>query len=581
MKSLYLKELFLIVDKKRRIQSIGLILLMIIASLLELLSYSMVIPLISVIRGEEITFAPINLIMEFFNVNDTLIFICVLTFSCFFIKTLYLIFLAYAQGYFSASIFAELAKKLSIYYSGLQYLDFISSDSAEKIRNVTNESKMIMQGYMKPLFLLFNESFVVICFVAFLIIYQPVIFLLLIGFFIFSASAIYSFSRIKLRILGNKRVIFERSFLKYIQESLFAFKEIKLSDSNKFYLEKINNAVNDVAKINRQDYFLKQIPRPMLEFVLIAAITMLVWASSTSIIPNSGSDILSILSIFVAAAFRILPSITRIIGSLQNINFFKTSLILYVDKFKEKSFEKNKIKQNYEGSSYDFIEVKNLSFSYEENKKPIFENIDLSISKNDFVGVIGPSGSGKSTFLYILMTLIQPSSGTIFNNGEDIFFQEKNWRLKLGYVPQDPYMIDDNVLNNIIFGSNQDNPIDMKKIESVLKMANLNKTIESLPDGLNTIIGENAVFLSGGQKQRLSIARALYRSPEILILDEATSSLDKDSENEIIDEISNLSGNITIVMSTHKENTLKNCNKIIEVNQGSIKIRENFRRQNG
>ena len=114
-----------------------------------------------------------------------------------------------------------------------------------------------------------------------------------------------------------------------------------------------------------------------------------------------------------------------------------------------------------------------------------------------------------------------------------------------------------------------------------LQSENLNKTIESLPDGLNTIIGENAVFLSGGQKQRLSIARALYRSPEILILDEATSSLDKDSENEIIDEISNLSGNITIVMSTHKENTLKNCNKIIEVNQGSIKIRENFRRQNG
>ena len=214
----------------------------------------MVIPLVSSIRGEEITFMPVSILINFFNPDDTLTFVTLLTFTCFFIKTLYLIFLAYIQGHFSASIFAELSKKLSSYYSRMQYLEFISSDSAEKIRNITNESTMIMQGYMKPLFLLITESFVILCFVSFLIIYQPIIFFSLIGFLSLSSSIVYLYTRIKLRKLGNKSCR-RKVFLKYIQESLFAFKEIKLSDSSKHYSNKINKGVDDVAKINRRLFF--------------------------------------------------------------------------------------------------------------------------------------------------------------------------------------------------------------------------------------------------------------------------------------------------------------------------------------
>lgn len=574
MKSLYLKELFSIVNKKRQIQSLGLIFLMFVASILELISYSMVIPLVSSIRGEEITFMPVLILINFFNPDNTLTFVTLLIFTCFFIKTLYLIFLAYIQGHFSASIFAELSKKLSSYYSRMQYLEFISSDSAEKIRNITNESKMIMQGYMKPLFLLITESFVILCFVSFLIIYQPIIFFSLIGFLSLSSSIVYLYTRIKLRKLGNKRVVAERVFLKYIQESLFAFKEIKLSDSSKHYSNKINKGVDDVAQINREDYFLKQIPRPMLELSMIIGISILVWISSSNYFYNQSNDILAVLSIFVAAAFRILPSVTRAIGSLQNINFFKTSLILYVDILSNNSYLDKNAKHSSKSSSNNFIEVSNLSFSYHNDKDPVFSKINLNINKNDFVGLIGSSGSGKSTFLHILMTLIHPSSGTIFNYGKDIFDDAKDWRHRIGYVPQDPYMMDDTILNNIIFGSKHDNLIDMGKIDKILNMSNLKNTIESLPDGLNTVIGENAIYLSGGQKQRLAIARALYRSPQVLILDEATSSLDQISENEIIEEISNLSGDITIIMSTHKQSTLKNCNKIIEVHKGNIKMIE-------
>ena len=282
---------------------------------------------------------------------------------------------------------------------------------------------------------------------------------------------------------------------------------------------------------------------------------------------------MSILSIFVAAAFRILPSISRIIGSLQNINYFKASVLLFFDKLSKQQEVVSAYINNDKPKTNEFIEFINLSFSY-SSKKNVFSDISFSINRNDFVGIVGPSGSGKSTFLYLLMTLIKPTSGTVFNSGKDIFNHSSDWRSKIGYVPQSPYLMDDSILNNIIFGSHSNNEIDMKNIDRVLKMANLKSTIDALPEGLNTPIGENAVYLSGGQKQRISIARALYNSPEILILDEATSSLDKFSEDEIINEIANLSKDITIIMSTHKPSTLKRCNKIIKVNNSSIIIEE-------
>ena len=574
MPSLHIKELLQILDNKRKFQVIILICLMIFSSILELLSYSMIIPLISSIQGEEITFAPIVFFINLFEPKSILFFIAFFTFTVFLIKTAYLITMAYIQAHFSSSIFSELANKLSIFYSEMNYLDFISTDSSEKIRNVTNESKMVMQGYLKPLFVLFNELFVVTCFVIFLLLYQPVIFFTLIGFMFTFAYLIYFYSRSKLKILGIKRIDADRTFLKFIQESLFAYKEIFLSNSQSMYKNKIQIAIGEVADINKQDYFLKQIPRPMLELSMVAVITMLIWIAVYSPLSSSGGvDLLSILSIFVAAAFRILPSISRIIGSLQNINYFKASVLLFFDKLANQQKDILAYKNSDNPKTNEFIEFINLSFSY-SSKKVVFSDISFSINRNDFVGIVGPSGSGKSTFLYLLMTLIKPTSGTVFNSGKDIFNHSSGWKPKIGYVPQSPYLMDDSILNNIIFGSHRHDEIDMKNIERVLKMANLKSTIDALPEGLNTPIGENAVYLSGGQKQRISIARALYNSPEILILDEATSSLDKFSEDEIINEIGNLSKDITVIMSTHKPSTLKRCNKIIKVNDGSVIIEE-------
>ena len=180
-----------------------------------------------------------------------------------------------------------------------------------------------------------------------------------------------------------------------------------------------------------EDYFLKQIPRPMLELSMIIGISICM-DQLFKLFLQSSNDILAVLSIFVAAAFRILPSVTRAIGSLQNINFFKTSLILYVDILSNNSYLDKNAKHSSKSSSNNFIEVSNFIFSYHNDKDPVFSKINLNINKNDFVGLIGSSGSGKSTFLHILMTLIQPSSGTIFNYGKDIFDDAKDWRHRIG-----------------------------------------------------------------------------------------------------------------------------------------------------
>ena len=234
-----------------------------------------------------------------------------------------------------------------------------------------------------------------------------------------------------------------------------------------------------------------------------------------------------------------------------------------------KSFYKNQTENNYIKSK-DFnskIEIRNLTFSYSKSKDLVLKKINLTINKGDSIGIIGESGSGKSTLVDLLMGLYKPKDGKIMIDGVDIHNNTRNWQNKIGYVPQSIFLTDDSILKNIALGIDE-NLIDFELINSVVKASQLEKFIHSLDEGINTQVGERGVQLSGGQLQRIGIARALYNQPEILILDEATASLDYNTEINVMEAIKNIKKDKTLIIVAHRLTTIDDCDYIYKIEKG-------------
>ena len=282
---------------------------------------------------------------------------------------------------------------------------------------------------------------------------------------------------------------------------------------------------------------------------------------------NSG-QVLSILSIYALAGLKLIPAFQEVYRSYNLINFYQFSLekvLLDLNlNYKSVQLENVEIFKNF-----NKIKISNLSFSYESESKKIFSDVNIEISKGDQVGFIGKTGSGKTTFIDILIGLLMPTQGTIYIDDFNISRISNIWKSKIGYVPQNPFLIDGTILENIAYGQER-TKIDLFKIEESTKSADIYDYINSLPNKFETHVGERGVRLSGGQVQRISIARALYKNPSVLVLDEATSSLDIHTEKKIMDSISNLSKDLTILIITHRFETLRHCNKIYRVENEKI-----------
>ena len=275
------------------------------------------------------------------------------------------------------------------------------------------------------------------------------------------------------------------------------------------------------------------------------------------------------LALFGAAAFRMLPSSNKILLSLQKIKYSKSAIELIYEEIKN-DYNKKLTEKTDLSFNFKKLSLKNLSFKYESANKFLFKDISLNISKGKIYGITGLTGSGKTTLADIIMCLNNKADGEILlNDSFDLDKYKNSWQKLIGYVPQGIYLLDDTIKNNIAFGEFS-NDIDESTLLKSIKLAQLEKLISNLEKGYDTNIGENGSKLSGGQIQRIGIARALYTNPQILILDEITSSLDVNTEEEIINVIKNLKGEKTIILITHRLNMLKICDDVFELNDGLL-----------
>ncbi len=566
-------KILYILSKSQKIKSLHLLILILLGMFFETLGVGMMVPVVTLIIDPSIikNYLTNTLIFDFL---DTLDQIYIIVFGLLFIvliyliKTIFLIYLTWFKNQFSYSFLADISYRIFSNYIYKDWLFYINNNSAKLIRNCNTECNIFVNNIFIPTIELIAEFAVLLGILSILLFIEPIgTSLIFIIFCFFSLVYIYFFKNKTLNY-GKTRQILEFDKLKYLQQGFGALRDIKIMNCESFFINQYDYANRKSADVMAKWSTIQQLPRLTLEIVAVLCLVIVV----TSLILNDSeiTKIIPTLAMFGAASLRLLPSCNRILGAFQNIRYGKVSIDVIFNELKFSSsnqFNNLNIIENIDFKKN--IKFKNVSFSYEKSKVVTLSNININIPKGKFIGIIGESGAGKSTLIDIFLGLLKPTSGHIKVDNKDISINLSSWQNKIGYVPQDIYLLDDTLRQNIAFGVPK-NEIDDKQVIHAIKLSKLEDFVKSLKNGLNTIFGERGIKLSGGQLQRIAIARALYKNPEILVLDEATSALDNKTEYFVIDSVKNLRGIKTIIIITHRITTILNSDYVYKIDKGVI-----------
>jgi ABC-type bacteriocin/lantibiotic exporter with double-glycine peptidase domain len=365
---------------------------------------------------------------------------------------------------------------------------------------------------------------------------------------------------------GYERQDHQENSIRYLQEGVRGIKELRIYNLENNFLNYFIFHAKKYAKIEENINFISVIPKYYIE--LLGVISFVVVFKILSFNNYLNSEIVLILGVFAASALKILPSINRIINSIVKIKYSHSSVDIICEEINLKKVFYN-IRGNEKINLYKSLNLNKVYFKYQNKNSYLFKNINLKIPFKKIIGVFGESGSGKTTLIDLIIGFLKPDSGTISVDGINIYKNSRAWQNNIGYVQQHCYFVEGTIKNNITLGD-KNNDLNYNRLNECLKIVGLNNIIDQLPKKIETKISELGNNFSGGQKQRISIARALYRDPKILILDEATSSLDEKSEKEIIKNIIKSKKDRTIIFITHKKQFAKYCDVVLEVDTGKI-----------
>ena len=357
-----------------------------------------------------------------------------------------------------------------------------------------------------------------------------------------------------------------------INEGLEGFKEVRVLGKNSYFQQMVTEGSKKVSENSIKASMIMMAPRYLLQFILIFFVVVVVVGTLTL-----DGDVISLaptLGVFGVASLRIMPTANLLVSGITQIRFSRHATSrLYADL---KHLEQIKSpKEQISTLSQDKIEpfsklsLNNLKFRYVNAKQWALQDLTLSINAGESIGLIGPSGAGKTTLVDVLLGLLEPNEGELLYNGHSMKLALSDWRNQVAYLPQEVFLIDNTLRSNVAMGLDE-TEIDDDRLNKTLKQARLIELIEQLPQGVNTVLGERGVRLSGGQRQRVALARAFYHERSVLVMDEATSSLDNETEQEIVEEIKHLKGQKTLIVIAHRLTTVKHCDRIYKLEKGRI-----------
>lgn len=570
-----MRRLYAILETRERVRAFGVLALMVVGAALEACGLGLIMPFIALLNDPQIIERQpmLHWLYERLPVGSPRGFIIWMAGGLavvYVVKNLYLAASYYLQYRFVYSGQVAQARRLFDAYIRSDYQFHLDRNSADLLRNIQNEVQMVYTNVLVQLLVLLSEALVVVFILPLLVVAA-------------SAKALFSVAVLAVLIFGLLR-IFRRTLgtlgqrqqddyggmIKWVQQGLGGIKEIKVLGTESYFVDAYAHHGKRYARLQGLLLSINQIPRLLIETILVGGMLGVVM-----VMARQQTDLQSLfppLALFAMASFRLLPSINRIVSSTVTIHYYRASVdVIYQDlqRLQEQRIVTTPATDAAPIPFTSELAVHNLTFQYANTAEPVLRDISVTVPKGSSLAIVGASGGGKTTLVDLMLGLLAPADGGIFVDGVDIRTNFRAWQAHVGYVPQLVYLADDTIRRNIAFGI-PDAEISDEQIWSVLRATELEDLIRSRPEQLDTWIGERGVRLSGGQRQRIGIARVLYRDPSILILDEATASLDQDTEAAIVQTIEQLAGNKTVIAIAHRMSVVDKCDQMIVIDGGRI-----------
>ena len=574
------KKMNKLLDAKQKRVMIVIVFLMLIGGVLESLSISVVIPVVSVLLDPNAVennqlLGAIYHGLHLQNVTQFTVVMLIALIGAFVLKNLFLFLQNVVQLKFVYTNQFATSRRMMINFMKRPYEYYLNADTAVIQRNITSDVNN-MYGLILSVLQLISEGVVFACLVAVLLVVDAKMIMtiaVLLVAVLFIIKVVLKPIMVK---AGQENQDYYSGLYKWIEQSVMGIKEIKIANKEQYFINEYAKCgfgyVNAVQKYN----LFNSTPRLLIETVCIAGlvlymmIVMLQGATVTEMLPQ--------LTTFGLAAMRLIPSANRINNYLTSISYFEPFFMGVSDHLQEEIHDENMV---YDVEAYEHkkqvekldikkaIKLKDITYKYPNSEQLIFDHADMEVPIGAAVGIVGSSGSGKTTVVDILLGLLELQTGAIYADGVDVKDNYEAWLKNIGYIPQTIFMIDSTIRKNVAFGI-ADDEIDDDRVWAVLKEAQLDEFVRSLPEGLDTGIGERGIRLSGGQRQRIGIARALFEDPEVLVLDEATSALDNDTEAAIMESINRLHGKKTLIIIAHRLQTIEKCDIVYRVENGKV-----------
>ncbi len=571
------KKLNYILDKKQKINIVVLAVMIFIGGILETLSISAMLPVVWVIIDAESVQQNkyCQWIMELLHIQNMQGFIIMLLIALmimYILKNAYLLLLTSEQNRFISVNRNRLISQVLREFLNRPYEFYLDADIPTVFRLTDSDIPNVF-GILMAIISLASEVvvFVLICGVLIVTDWKLVLVLIFISGIV--TLVLFKVLKPKLNSLGMTNQAIQSRIAKWRIQAIYGIKDVKVLHRESFFADNYESNGKIGAKLNQKYAIINALPRILIETIFMVSI--LGYLVVCVALGDDMTQMLPTLTAFGLAAVRLLPCVNRINTYLTDISYFRPCLDYVYENMNINEISKKTnqtllpVDETKTMQLRNRIELKDIVYAYPNTDTLIFDHADMEIPYGKSIGIMGPSGAGKSTIVDILLGLLKVHEGQILCDGDNVFENYPAWLAQIGYIPQSIYLVDEPIRNNIAFGI-ADDEIDDNRIWQVLEEAQLKEFIQTLPEGLDTTIGDRGVRLSGGQRQRLGIARALYHNPEILVFDEATSALDNETEAAVMEAINSFHGKKTMVIIAHRLNTIEKCDIIYKVEGGKI-----------
>ena len=549
-----------------RIAFIRIVVMVIIGMFLETISLGIVVPIIGILTQDDYQQKYPFIVDIFGNLSreELISAVMVAMVLIYVVRSLFLFWSLWIQKGFSASVSGRLSQSLFSIYLRQPYMFHLQRNSSTLMRNAKNATSVVTCG-VDPFLVLLTDGLVAIAMFALLIAVEPVGTLAVLLVFGLSTFVFQRTTRRRIDNWGYQVDYHETKILQHLQEGFGGAKDVKVLGRENEFLSQHEKHLGESIRINRIYNVILTLPRSFMEIITIVGLCLLV--VSMVVRGRELADIVPILGLFAAAAFRVMPSINRLLMATQTLIFNRSIIASVYKDFLLDSPDSLTVKSNTKFASE--LELVDVSFQYPAAATASLQNVSLVVKRGEAVGFVGPSGAGKSTLVDVILGLFAPTSGVVKVDGQDVQQNLRNWQNQIGYVPQAIYLTDDTLRRNVAFGLNDEN-INDNLVRDAIRLAQLGEFVATLPEKLDTVVGERGVRLSGGQRQRIGIARALYHNPSVLVLDEATSSLDTPTEHGVMQAVQALQGSKTVLIVAHRLSTVEYCDRLYKIENARI-----------